>query len=134
LDDPIQLQPVQLTDGAGNTRTFQLQYDGWLFGLPDPYEDLDQNGWKMTQAIADKVVNVPDGTLVTGTDGTQYYIRPLEVSLFLNEVSAPASPPDVSLGQAVDLSTVPAFDDPTQRMGATPADVTLKYSEGKPVS
>ncbi len=137
LDDPIQLQPIQLANGAGKTKSFQLQYDGWLFGLPNPYEDLDKNGWKMTPEIAAKVVNVPDGTLVTGTDGTEYYLRPLEVSVFLNEVSAPAagkSFPDLSQGQAVDLASVPTFDDPTARMGSMPDNATLKYSEGKPVS
>ncbi|MEW5756601.1 MAG: hypothetical protein AB1810_09880 [Pseudomonadota bacterium] len=139
LDNPVQLQPVVLVNGAGASKTLALQYDGWMHGMPDLYWELSKNGFQMTQAIADKVINIPAGTTLTDAlDGsTTYYVKPLETSVFLNVVTttdisnAGGTAPDINQASAVDLATVPAFTE--HNMGAKPTGTAVKYSEGKPV-
>ncbi len=136
LDDPLVFDPIQLANNAGQTKTVQLQFDGWLFGLPDLYGELARNNWQMTPEIADKVITIPEGTALTA-GGVGYYIKPLETSLFLGTVTdtsitaAGGTVPDVAAGTAVDLGSVPAFTDPG--MGAMPEGTVVKFSEGLPV-
>lgn len=136
LSDPVQLSPLAVTNGAGVGKTLSLQYDGWMHGMPDLYPELSKNDFQMSPAIADKVINIPAGTLVTDTDGTEYYLKPLEVSVFLqvvNEVDIPVgSVPAIENGTATDLNTVPDFVD--HGMGPMPTGTTILFSEGLPVS
>jgi len=137
LDDPVMLQPVQLTTNGGDTLTFSLQYDGWLHGLPDMHQELEKNNYQITKTIADKVVNIPDGTLVSDEAGHDYFIKPMEIGVILPVVTASdittagKTAPDLSAADQADLGTVPAFVDPN--VAAAPTNTTLKYIEGQPV-
>ncbi len=130
LDDPMRFNSITATNGAGETKTLSLQYDGWMMGLPHLYEELAKNDWLMTDKIANKIINLPEGTQVTDSStGTVYLLKPLEVSQFLNAVSSgTAGLPDISQADSVDLSTVPDYVE--HGMGDMP-DAALKYSEGE---
>ncbi len=129
LDDPIALLPVMLTNGASVSKTLSLQYDGWMHGLPDFFEELRKNGFVVTADIANKIINIPAGTAVTdAVDSTKsYLIKPLEVSQFLDVVLDPGTL-DLTAANAVDLATVPDFVE--HGMGVKPDVTTVKYSEG----
>lgn len=138
LSNPVRLQPLTVANGADVDKTLSLQYDGWMHGLPDLYWELSKNNWTMSQTIADKVINIPAGTLVTDVDGTEYYIKPLEISVFLNVVTgqeildAGGTPPDLTAANAIDLATeAPTFTE--HGMGDIPSDTVIKYSEGQAV-
>lgn len=134
LSDPMLFDPIQVVNGAGETKTLRLQYDGWMQGLPMLFEELRKAGWIMTDDIADKIINIPEGTELTeSSSGTKYLLKPLEISMFLNTVSdiTGLSVPDISQADAADLSTVPGFTD--HGMGDMPTVTTIKYSEGKKV-
>jgi len=129
LSDPIQLLPVVLTNTPGSAKTLSLQYDGWMHGLPDLFEELRKKGFTMSSIISDKIINIPAGTAVTdATDSTKsYLIKPLEISQFLNPVSDPETL-DLSIANSVDLSTVPDYVE--HGMGDMPVVEVVKYSEG----
>ncbi len=133
LDNPIMLSPFAV-DTDGDTvadKTLSLQFDGWMHGLPDMYHELAKNDWQMSADISAKVINIPAGTAVT--DGTNnYYIKPLEISMFLDVVASnTAGVPDITIASDVDLEAVPVFV--AHGMGAKPTDTVVKYSEGKVV-
>ncbi len=136
LDNPIMLTPFTFdTNGDtvvdSNDKTLSLQFDGWMHGLPDMYHELAKNNWQMSADISAKVINIPAGTAVT--DGTNnYYIKPLEISMFLAEVASnTAGVPDITSAASVDLGSVPIFT--AHGMGAKPTGTVVKYSEGKAV-
>lgn len=133
LDDPILLEPLTVLNNAGTPKTLSLQFDGWMHGLPNLYEDLRRNDFVMTPAIAAKVINIPAGTEVGDAllEGKSYLIKPLEVSQFLDVVSTPSAGLDISLADAVDLATVPDYVD--HGMGPMPIVNLIKYSEGIPI-
>jgi len=137
LDDPVMLQPLQLTTNGGDTLNFSLQYDGWLHGLPDMHQELEKNNYQITPTIADKVVNIPAGTPVSDEAGNDYFIKPMEIGVILPVVTASditaagKTAPDLSAADQAGLSTVPAFVAPNGAVA--PTDVVLKYIEGKPV-
>lgn len=134
LSDPVQLQPVTLTNGAGASKTLALQFDGWMHGMPDLYFELSKNDWQMSQDISDKVINIPADTAVTDAadDSIIYYVKPLEISVFLAEVpSNTLGVPDISDADAVDLADVPDYV--AHGIGDMP-EAEVKYSEGKPVN
>jgi hypothetical protein len=132
LDDPIRFDSITAQNGAGDTKTIALQYDGWMMGLPEMYQELEKNDWTMNDEIADKILNLPAGTQLTdAATGTDYLLKPLEISQFLSVTADTTGLPDVSAGQDVDLSTVPDFVE--HGMGDMPTDVDLLYSEGNPV-
>lgn len=132
LDDPMRFDSFTAQNGAGDTKTLSLQFDGWMMGLPEMYQDLEKNDWTMSEDIAGKIINLPAGTPLTeATTGTEYLLKPLEISQFLSLTSATSGLPDIALGQSVDLSTVPDFVE--HGMGDMPTDVDLLYSEGLPV-
>lgn len=127
LSDPISLDPLDLTTVGGDTVTFSLQFDGWMHGLPDMHSELEKNDFVINDAITDKVVNIPKGTLVTsGADS--YYVKPLEVGVILPVLgSAPADAPDPTAADSLDLDfTIP---DPAD-IGDMPTGLTAKYVEG----
>ncbi len=130
LDDPIALAPVVLTNGAGDSKTLSLRYDGWMHGLPDLFEELRKSDFVVTQAIADKIINIPAGTQVTdASDSSQtYLIKPMEVSEFLEVVADPGNL-DLTAANAVNLDAL-APDFVEHGMGAMPNVTTVKYSEG----
>ncbi len=134
LSDPIALTNVAVQDSAGNAKgTLNLQFDGWMYGIPDVYGELAQNGWMMTPDIAAKVVHIAAGTEATGSDGTRYFVKPLDTSLFLGVVSAfpNGTQPDIAQSGNVDLTTVPSYS--AHGMGATPSGTVVKYTEGNAV-
>ncbi len=133
LHDPLLFTPIEATNGAKETKTLSLQYDGWMMGLPDMYMELEKNNWSITADISNKIINLPAGTVLTeSSSGTVYVLKPLEVSQFLNAVAAnTAGVPDITAADSVDLSTVPDYVE--HGMGDMPADTVVKYSEGKPV-
>lgn len=129
LDDPVRFDSITVQNGAGEDKTIALQYDGWMMGLPQMYQELEKNDWTVTDEIADKIINLPAGTEVTDAEGgTDYLLKPLEISQFLKETADTTGLPDISAGQNVDLSTVPDFVE--HGMGDMPTDVDLLYSEG----
>lgn len=135
LEDPIALEPIEITHG-GETKTLSLQFDGWFHGLPDMYRLLAENDWQMSAEIAEKVISIPAGTPAASGE-TGFYIKPLEVSVFLDVVTSAeitaegGTVPDVTSGQAVDLTDVPTYV--AHGMGAMPEDTAVLYSEGLPV-
>jgi len=129
LEDPIRLASIQLPNHAGVVLTLSLQFDGnWVNGLPDIYNELMNNDFVVSQAIADKIVVIPAGTeVVDASDATKHYLfKPLQMNQYLPVISDPG---DVDLAPAIglDLSAVPVFVD--GQLGPLP-DVPLKYSEG----
>jgi hypothetical protein len=132
LDDPIRFDSITAQNGAGENKTVALQYDGWMMGLPEMYQELEKNDWTISDEIADKIINLPAGTRVTdAATGTDYLLKPLEISQFLKETADIIGLPDISAGQDVDLSTVPDFVE--HGMGDIPTNTVLLYSEGNPV-
>ena len=129
LDDPIRLAPVTLVNNGGNARTLSLQFDGWLQGLPDYYEDLKRNNFVMDDSIAGKIIKIPEGTLLTDAldANKQYLVKPLEVSQMLNIVSDPGTL-DIGIADSVTLASVPVFVE--HGMGPMPAVTGVRYSEG----
>lgn len=129
LDDPVLLDPVNLTNHGGDSKTLSLQYDGWMHGLPDLYQELRKNNFEMTTDIADKIIDIPAGTLLTDsiTANKFYLAKPLEVSQFLNAVGDPGTL-DITVADSVDLNTVPIFVE--HGMGSMPPTTGVKYSEG----
>lgn len=134
LSDPVQLQPFTATNGAGDQQILSLQFDGWMQGLPDMYGELSKNNWIMTEDIADKIFSLPAGAEVTDSDGVAYYVKPLDISVFLGIVTesgitgAGGTVPDITDASQADLTTVPGFV--PHGMGAMPTGTTVKYSEG----
>jgi hypothetical protein len=129
LDDPISLSAITVTNNVGQSKTLSLQYDGWMHGLPDMFEELRKADFVITSDISDKVINIPAGTeVVNSVDSTHYLIKPLEVSQYLNVVADPGDL-DITVAADVDLTTVPVFVE--HGMGAKPDVSVVKYSEGK---
>lgn len=136
LGDPIVLTNVTVHDSAHNVMTpLNLQYDGWMHGMPDIYQELAKNEWVMTPDIGGKARHIHDGTEVTDANNVRYFVKALETSLFLGVVAQDGSSPSLDPAAAVDLSAVPNFV--AHGMGAIPttdADgnaVAVKFSEGK---
>lgn len=132
LDDPIRFVSITAENNAGDTKTLALQFDGWMMGLPDMYQELQKNDWNMDEKVADKIVNLAAGTQLTdASDETQtYYLKPLEISQFLTIVTDTTglTLPDVSQADSVDLDAIDIYTAPD--MGAMPSGTTLLYSEG----
>jgi hypothetical protein len=129
LDDPISLSAITVTNNAGQSKTLSLQFDGWMHGLPDMFEELRKSDFVITSDISDKVINIPAGTeVVNSVDATHYLIKPLEVSQYLNVVADPGTL-DITVAATVDLATVPVFVE--HGMGTKPDVSVVKYSEGK---
>ena len=100
-----------------------------MMGLPEMYWELEKNSWTMNDDIKNKIINLPAGTeVIDAATGTAYLLKPLEISQFLTVSTATTGLPDISLGQGVDLSSVPDFVE--HGMGDIPSDAELKYSEG----
>ena len=152
LSDPIQLQGVPLFDSRGiqkrvdptdDTSNFKLintMFDGWMHGLPDMYHLLSQNNWDLT-LIEDKVVHIQEGTRVRDNNGTFYFVKPLDTSLFLGVVNQGNVDASLTLADATAIANeleAEVYNMPTytaHEMGAIPegAEVVIKYTEGKVV-
>jgi hypothetical protein len=133
LDDPVRFTPVTLINGAGESKILSLQFDGWMHGLPDMFEELRKSDFNLGTSLKNKIINIPAGTQVTdATDSTKtYLIKPLEVSVFLNPVTDTTglTLPSLAAAESLDLSTILTFQDPN--LGAAPTVTGTKYSEGK---
>ncbi|MFQ5598233.1 MAG: hypothetical protein ACE5GK_09310 [Nitrospiria bacterium] len=129
LSDPVQLTPLTLANNAGIQKTLSLQYDGWMHGLPDLFEELRKKDFVIDATIADKIINIPAGTVANDAidPSKSYLIKPLEISQFLNLVADPGTL-DITVADGVDLSTVPNFVE--HGMGDIPVVDLPKYSEG----
>jgi len=146
LDDPIALAGVTLYDNLGNptNETVSLQYDGWMHGMPDLYRELQRNGWTVNDTIGQKVRRLLPGQEVTDSEGTRYFAKPMDISLFLGVVTEQSitdqggQVPDITLADNVDLNSVPDYTH--HEMGAAPTEdsdgnpIQVKYSEGIPLS
>lgn len=139
LSDPIFLNDVPVHDSAHNEMgTLDLQFDGWMHGFPDIYQDLRENDFVMTPDIGGKARHIGStavetlggdaDVVVTDADGVEYYVKALETSLFLGTVAEPTPAPDIDLAGTVDLDSVPDFT--AHSMGAMP-DADIRYSEGE---
>ena len=139
LSDPVFLNNVPVHDSAHIDRgTLDLQFDGWMHGFPNIYEDLRENDFVMTPDIGGKARHIGSASaetlagdndvVVTDEDGVSYYVKALQTSLFLGVVSTPSPAPDIDLAGAVDLDSVPDYT--AHGMGAMP-DAELRYSEGE---
>jgi len=129
LDDPITLNPISLTNNGGVSQTLSLQFDGWMHGLPDLFQELQNNQFVMTTDISNKIIEIPAGTRVTdaANPAQTYLIKPLDIQEFLVQIANPGNL-DLSTASQADLSTVPVFVD--ANLGAEPSATTVKYSEG----
>jgi hypothetical protein len=135
LDDPIRFESITAYNNAGQEKTLALQYDGWMMGLPDMYEELFKNDWVMTEQMSNKIINLPAGTAVTdATTGAGYLLKPLEISQFLTLVTDTTGLdlPDISQGEALAPENINIFTAPV--MGDMPSGTTILYSEGKLVT
>lgn len=136
LSDPISLVQVDLYDNLGSAtdETVALQYDGWMHGLPDMYNELERNGWSI-EGLGDDVRRLLEGQLVTDSANVSYFVKPMDTSLFLGVVTEfpNGEQPDISLADNVDLDSVPDYTH--HEMGAAPEgeEVIVKYREGIPV-
>jgi len=127
----MRFDSITAQNNAGDTKTLALQFDGWMMGLPDLYQELEKNNWTMTTTISDKIINLPAGTEVTeSSTGTAYVLKPFDISQFLAVVPDTTSGlPDISDSDVVDVADVPNFTE--HGMGDMPVVTTVKYSEGK---
>lgn len=131
LDDPIQFDPVTVKSFIEEDKDLSLRYDGWMSGLPDLYQELQNLGNVMTDAIRDKIINLPVGLELTEvTTGTSFMVKPLEVGLFLLSTTDPGNL-DMTAAQAIDINTVPYYTE--HGMGDMPTGTIVKYIEGIPV-
>ena len=128
LDNPIAFRTIDLKNNMGILKTLSLQFDGWMHGLPDLFFELRANNFLITPDIAEKVIHIPDGTILTdaAVAGQTYLVKPLSIEQFLTVVPDPGTLSLVG-ADGIDLATVPTFVD--HNMGATPTAV-LKYIEG----
>ena len=121
--------------GSATGETVALQFDGWMHGLPDMYRELERNGWSI-EGLGDDVRRLLEGQAVTDSEGTEYFVKPMDTSLFLGVVTAfpNGEQPDISLADSVDLDSVPDYTH--HEMGAAPEgeDVVVKYREGIPLT
>lgn len=142
LDNPIALVNVPVyRRGASTPETIsQLQFDGWMHGLPDLFSIF--KGGNNFDSMLEKVVNIHADTEVVGTDSVNYVIKPLETSVFLKDVTSAynsnslTGAPTLTSATAIDLTgavaTLPASADNT--MGDIPANPTMLFIDGVPVS
>ncbi|MBU0674797.1 MAG: hypothetical protein KJ950_09165 [Proteobacteria bacterium] len=145
LDEAIRItlgNTVDLLSGTGATihRNLQLTFDGWLGGVPYPYDALEQNAWVMSSSISEKIINIPSGTALTDSQGIGYYLKPVNTSIFLQAVTmdditnAGGTVPDLNAASVIDFNDIPAFSQSDPPMGEMPQGVVVKYSEGLPVN
>lgn len=126
LDDPIQLEPIILQG-----HTLSLQFDGWMHGLPDYFNEMARNNYTITDAVAAKIINLPDATVLTDQRHPQqtYVVKPLEIGLYLKPAAVPDPALDITAADGLVLeAVVPGFVD--NQMGAEPVITVVKYSEG----
>ncbi|MFQ5542756.1 MAG: hypothetical protein ACE5FY_00215 [Nitrospiria bacterium] len=128
IDDPIRFSSVGLTTRGGSARTLNLQYDGWMHGLPDLFDDLMRNNFVFDTFLSNKIINIPDGTTLTdASSGRTYITKQLEVSQFLQPLTG-TSTLDITVADALNLNSVPDFV--AHGMGGIPVVTGVKYSEG----
>ena len=137
LDDPIALARLPLTTLGGASRTLSLQFDGWMQGLPQFDTELAQNHWTMTDDLADKIINIPAGTVAQDAldSNISYLIKPLQVGVYLKPALVPDATLDLAAANAIDLSdptVLPQYSD--NGVGAEPTGLPVKYSSGVPVN
>jgi hypothetical protein len=133
LEDPIMLEPEQLADGAGNLNTYSLQFDGnWVGGLPEIWNELQASGFNVTETIQGEAVTIPaDKVFTDATDASKTYLfKPMEVAEYLVVLPNYAGSLTTASAQAMDLATVPSFQDPGMASLSRVNDAPLKFVEG----
>lgn len=151
LSDQIALLNVPLVDRDGTDageRT--LRFDGFMMhGLPNLRNEFRDGDFD--EDYLDKLLNVKyvtgKVTRVVGDDGVGYLIKPLETSVFMDDVSdedaqgliPDADLPNIDSAIALDLDTEVTTDMPDvadNTMGAVPSGdtVVVKFVEGVPVA
>jgi hypothetical protein len=143
LSDPITLVDVPVVNKDGDAAgTLDLRYDGWMHGLPEMRDAFERGG--LASEFLGKVRNIVSGTEAVGVDGTHYYIKALETSVFLDDVSDQvgttipfADLPDWQSADALDLDALaPSYVD-NGMSGMTQAQLdaaVVKFVEGVAVS
>ncbi len=134
LDEALQFDPITGVNGAGETKTLSLRFDGWMGGLPDMYHELQKTGWAITDDISNKVLNLPAGTELTDSvTDVVYVLKPLEISQFLVSAAEPdaADRPEISAADALNIDDVPNYVE--HYMGSVPTNIETLYSEGLPI-
>ncbi len=145
LDEPLRFDAIPLarTDDLVQERpqnqwlSYSLGYDGWLHGVPDPWFELHRIGYEgagIGSVLANNV-RIPDGTELTDEADDTYFVKAVDIGIFLGQVDAfpNGTEPSLSLAAGVNLDTsLPEMDAVT--MTTTIPDVDLLYIEGKPVT
>jgi hypothetical protein len=142
LHEPIRFNPVALprtrdlvadppVDEA-DYLSFSLTFDGNIRGLPDTWYELEKVnyvGSQIASILANNVV-IPDGTELVDDQDTHYYVKAVDVGIFLEPVTVPGGEePDMDLPEAIDLDTdLPVFT--PHDLSETPPAATLRYIEG----
>ena len=137
LDDPIALARLSLTTLGGASRTLALQFDGWMQGLPQFDNELAQNHWTMTDDLAEKIIDIPAGTVAVDAldPSVSYLIKPLQVGVYLKPALVPDAMLDLGAANAINLgdpSVLPQYSD--NGVGLEPSGLPVKYSSGVLVS
>ncbi len=145
LDEPLHFDPIALAraDDLVQSRpeddwlSYSLGYDGWLHGVPDPWFELQRirfTGDGISAVLANNV-RIPDGTILTAEDSSTYFVKALDIGIFLGEVTAfpNGTEPSLTNADAVDLdAALPVM--PAVTMDTTlPSSAELLYVEGLPV-
>jgi hypothetical protein len=104
-----------------------------MTGLPDYSSDIAINNGIITDDIANKIVNIPDGTVVTDqlNPAQSYVLKPLQVGLYLPAAASPDLTLDITAADALDLndpSVIPVFVD--NGLTTEPTITAVKYVNG----
>jgi len=137
LADPIALAGLPLVTLAGAGRTLSLQFDGWMQGLPQFDTELAQDHWTMTDDLAEKIINIPAGTVAVDAlhPDISYLIKPLQVGVYLKPALVPDATLDLTAANLIDLTdpaVLPQYSD--NGVGEEPTGLSVKYSSGVPVN
>ncbi|VAW86104.1 hypothetical protein MNBD_GAMMA16-2206, partial [hydrothermal vent metagenome] len=138
LSEKVTSDGLDLASDEANWKKVSLQYDGWMQGLPDLYFELEKADWDIT-GMGDKVRLLVEGQEVLDAAGVRYFVKPMDISLFLATVTTfpNGEQPNMTLADAADLDTVPDYT--PHSMDAAPTTnldggaLVVKYSEGQPI-
>lgn len=145
LSDPLRLSPVQLASTndivssvpQDDWLTYAMSFDGFLHGLPDTWWELQKVDFSgdSVPSVLSKNVRIPDGTLLTNqADDSTYYVKAVDVGIFLGQVDAfpGGEEPDLSQSDGIDLEAdLPTFTAPDVDT-TIPDPAELRYIEGLP--
>ncbi|UCF95419.1 MAG: DUF4214 domain-containing protein, partial [Desulfobacterales bacterium] len=100
-----------------NGKKFSIEYDGFELHIPFEF-DADEGEWQ-------PIINLKDGTVLVGSNGTEYVLKGTEGCLRMQ----PAADPNAAAGLeivAIDPPTLAYDSTKTDLVGDLPTDVELK--------